>query len=106
MHLFQRLFAAAYDPVMSPLEHGRLGERRRELLAGSRRRARRRRRHRREPRAPPGSRSAASSPSSRTRRWCGGCTIGPRPPAEPDIEVVDAEAEALPLPDANCVDVA
>jgi ubiquinone/menaquinone biosynthesis C-methylase UbiE len=31
--LFQRLFAAAYDPVMATLEHGRLGTKRRELLA-------------------------------------------------------------------------
>jgi ubiquinone/menaquinone biosynthesis C-methylase UbiE len=32
--LFQRLFAAAYDPVMGALERGRLGAKRRELLAG------------------------------------------------------------------------
>ncbi len=31
--LFQQLFAAAYDPVMSALERGRLGAKRRELLA-------------------------------------------------------------------------
>jgi ubiquinone/menaquinone biosynthesis C-methylase UbiE len=31
--LFQRLFAAAYDPVMGVLEQGRLGAKRRELLA-------------------------------------------------------------------------
>lgn len=34
MSLFQRLFAVAYDPVMSALERGRLGAKRRELLAG------------------------------------------------------------------------
>ena len=34
MSLFQRLFAIAYDPVMGALERGRLGAKRRELLAG------------------------------------------------------------------------
>lgn len=34
MSLFQRLFAVAYDPVMGALERGRLGAKRRELLAG------------------------------------------------------------------------
>lgn len=33
MTVFQQLFAAAYDPVMGSLERGRLGARRRELLA-------------------------------------------------------------------------
>ncbi len=33
MSLYQHLFAAAYDPVMSSLETGRLGERRRQLLS-------------------------------------------------------------------------
>lgn len=34
MSVFQRLFAIAYDPVMGALERGRLGAKRRELLAG------------------------------------------------------------------------
>src|SRR6056297_549291 len=35
MHLTQRLFACAYDPVMAPLEHGRVGAQRTALLAGA-----------------------------------------------------------------------
>src|SRR6056297_3044707 len=35
MHLTQRLFASAYDPVMAPLEHGRVGAQRTALLAGA-----------------------------------------------------------------------
>ncbi|MFP4235232.1 MAG: class I SAM-dependent methyltransferase [Nitriliruptoraceae bacterium] len=33
MHLLQRLFATVYDPVMAPLEHGRVGHQRTALLA-------------------------------------------------------------------------
>ncbi len=33
MSLFQQLFAVAYDPIMGALERGRLGAKRRELLA-------------------------------------------------------------------------
>jgi ubiquinone/menaquinone biosynthesis C-methylase UbiE len=33
MHLAQRLFATIYDPVMAPLEHGRVGAQRATLLA-------------------------------------------------------------------------
>jgi ubiquinone/menaquinone biosynthesis C-methylase UbiE len=102
--LFQHVFAAAYDPVMSPLEHRRLGERRRELLAGlsgelldlgagtganlahlprSIRRV-----------------IAVEPDPAMVRR------LHHRAAAHPsDIEVVAAEAEALPLPD-NCVDIA
>lgn len=35
MHLTQRLFACVYDPVMAPLEHGRVGAQRDALLAGA-----------------------------------------------------------------------
>lgn len=35
MHLTQRLFATIYDPVMAPLEHGRVGAQRATLLAGA-----------------------------------------------------------------------
>jgi len=103
LSLFQHLFAAAYDPVMSSLERGRLGEKRRELLAdlsgevldvgagtganlahlpSTVRRV-----------------IAVESDPAMARRLQQRALDHPA-----DIEVVGAAAEALPLPD-RCVDV-
>lgn len=103
MSLFQHLFAAAYDPVMSSLERGRLGEKRRELLSdlcgevldvgagtganlahlpGTVRRV-----------------IAVEPDPAMARRLQHRAMDHPT-----DVEVVVAAAEALPLPD-RCVDV-
>lgn len=146
MHLAQRLFASIYDPVMAPLEHGRVGEQRAALLADAhghvldlgagtganlehlpatvthvtavepdaamRAHLQRHvtalvaRRHLAAERARGTStptraaRDATTPPSSDIE-------VGDDDAARtlPDVEVVDAVAEALPLPDAS-VDVA
>ena len=104
MSLFQHLFAAAYDPVMSSLERGRLGERRRELLADLRGEVL-------DLGAGTGANLAhlprsvhrviALEPDPGMVR-----RLQDRAAAHPtDIEVVGGVAEALPLPD-HSVDVA
>jgi ubiquinone/menaquinone biosynthesis C-methylase UbiE len=110
MHLTQRLFATVYDPVMAPLEHGRVGGQRAALLAGSHG-------HVLDVGAGTGanlehlpaavSRITAVEPDPAMRlhleRHLAG--LAARRHAVPDAEVIDAVAEALPLPDAS-VDVA
>ncbi len=130
MHLTQRLFACAYDPVMAPLEHGRVGAQRTALLAGAHG-------HVLDLGAGTGAnldhlpatvdRVTAVEPDPAMRahldRHLAGLTVAreretltrepaptPTPGADtgaagPVIEVVDAVAEALPLAD-DSVDVA
>jgi ubiquinone/menaquinone biosynthesis C-methylase UbiE len=110
MHLAQRLFASIYDPVMAPLEHGRVGGQRAALLADAHG-------HVLDLGAGTGanlehlpgtvSRVTAVEPDAamraHLRQHLARLTAAER--SLPDVEVVDAVAEALPLPDAS-VDVA
>jgi SAM-dependent methyltransferase len=120
MHLTQRLFACAYDPVMAPLEHGRVGAQRTALLAGAYG-------HVLDLGAGTGANlehlpptvervtAVEPDPAMRAhlhRHLAGLAAVRERDrvargpvPGRPDVEVVDAVAEALPLPDGS-VDVA
>jgi ubiquinone/menaquinone biosynthesis C-methylase UbiE len=110
MHLAQRLFASIYDPVMAPLEHGRVGGQRAELLADAHG-------HVLDLGAGTGAnlehlpatvaRVTAVEPDAAMRAHLQQhlARLTAAEWALPDVEVVDAVAEALPLPDAS-VDVA
>ncbi len=111
MHLAQRLFASAYDPVMAPLEHGRVGAQRAALLADAHG-------HVLDVGAGTGAnlehlpatvtQVTAVEPDAamrvHLRRHVAALAAVAEQPL-PDIEVADAVAEALPMADAS-VDVA
>jgi ubiquinone/menaquinone biosynthesis C-methylase UbiE len=98
--LFQRLFAAAYDPVMGALEQGRLGAKRRELLAdltgdvvevGAGTGAN----LRHLPESVGHVIAVEPDPAMAQRLRARAASLGR------DVEVVEAPAEALPFPDGS-----